>query len=345
MISFVWSDPLPIYSGRGGSESFTIGQIRELMSRGIETRIITIGLGKHDGREFFPDIEFHDIKSQQLLRYIDDTLIFVSRPLNIRTKNKSYVMLHTQPYADPRYRNKYKDALRDKTIITNSKFAQKLWAEYLSIPPKEICVVYPFADPAFAKVKRRKLLLGPRRVNVLFAGRLCGEKGIYTFLESLHHDVIQHGYRFTVTTAGNQTPDGKMLENLLRHHNWINLVDARHNPKEMARLFSKNHIVVMPSNPRYWTDIFGYWRETFGMISIEAQHSGCYVVASNDGGLRETDCGGLLLFEPSNSYSLALTIQKAANAKGMSEAQRKKAATHFTRAESVNALLAILKKN
>ena len=90
----------------------------------------------------------------------------------------------------------------------------------------------------------------------------------------------------------------------------------------------------MPSDPNFWTDLFGYWRETFGMISIEAQHAGCYVVASDDGGLKETDCGGLILFEPG--------IQKAASVGSFSNKQRKEAVKHFTRAESVNALLAII---
>lgn len=43
--------------------------------------------------------------------------------------------------------------------------------------------------------------------------------------------------------------------------------------------------VVMPSNSHYW-------HETFGIVSVEAQHAGCRVIASDDGGLPVTDCGG-----------------------------------------------------
>jgi glycosyltransferase involved in cell wall biosynthesis len=93
----------------------------------------------------------------------------------------------------------------------------------------------------------------------------------------------------------------------------------------------------------YWTEPFGYWRETFGMTSVEAQHTGSSVVASNDGGIPETDCGGLVLFEPSNSYSLALALQKIRGASPLTTKQRRGAIKHFTRAESVNALLAALK--
>lgn len=343
MISFVWSDPLPIYSGRGGSESFTVGQVRELMQRGIDTRIITLGLGKKDGRQFFPDIPFHNIYSTRELKHLDDTLIFVSRPLDIKTKNKSYVMLHTQPPADPRQRSKYLHAVAGKGIMVNSKFNRSLWAEYFDKPAKEIKVIYPFADPAFSQAKRIKPLIKFKRTKVLYAGRLTGEKGVYTLLEALHQKLIKDSFSVHMTTAGNQTDEGKVIEKFLRHHPMIRLVEATHTPAETARLFARYPIVVVPSNPLYWTEPFGYWRETFGMTSVEAQHAGCYVVASDDGGLVETDCGGLVLFEPSNSYSLARALQKIRVAAPLSIRQRQQAIKHFTRAESVNALLAVLK--
>ena len=51
-------------------------------------------------------------------------------------------------------------------------------------------------------------------------------------------------------------------------------------PTTMAALMAGHDIVVMPSNSQYW-------HETFGIVSIEAQHLGCRVVASDDGGLPE----------------------------------------------------------
>ncbi|HEX5448076.1 MAG TPA: glycosyltransferase family 4 protein [Candidatus Saccharimonadales bacterium] len=345
MISFVWSDPLPIYSGRGGSESFTIGQIREMRERGLEARVISIGLGKKDGRQFFRDIPFLDMSKPDGLSELDDTLVFVSRPIDVKTVRKSYVMLHTQPLADPRQKSKYRRLLKDRGIIVNSLFNKRLWTEYLNVHPGRIAVVHPFADPSFAKVRRSHQVFrgAGRKVRVLYAGRLCSEKGIYILLEALHHKILKRGYTFTVTTAGNQTQEGKDIEMMLRAHPRLKVVEARHTPSETAKMFARHQVVVMPSNPTFWIEPFGYWRETFGMISVEAQHAGCYVVASNDGGLKETDCGGLILFEPANSYSLALNIQKAAHAGAMTIKQRKEAIKHFTRAESVDAMLAVLK--
>ena len=94
-------------------------------------------------------------------------------------------------------------------------------------------------------------------------------------------------------------------------------------------------IVVMPSNSQYW-------HETFGIVSIEAQHSGCRVVASDDGGLPETDCGGMVLVSPDNAEALAWGIREAAESGPLSPAARHEAGTRFTVGQSVDTLLNVL---
>ncbi len=91
----------------------------------------------------------------------------------------------------------------------------------------------------------------------------------------------------------------------------------------------------MPSNHYFW-------QEAFGMLSVEAQHAGCRVVASDTGGLPETDCGNLYLFEPGNSHALAAAIEKAAQAGSVTASLRKKAAKHFTVEQTVDSLLATI---
>ena len=94
MISFVWSSIYPLMAGTGGSENYTIGHIRELSRRGLKVNVITVGLGENDGRIEFPDISFTSISDIKELEKLDTTLIFVSEPLNVKTKKKSYVILH-----------------------------------------------------------------------------------------------------------------------------------------------------------------------------------------------------------------------------------------------------------
>ena len=178
-----------------------------------------------------------------------------------------------------------------------------------------ISVVYPFAEPGFAAQPRPVHEAGETRV--LFAGRLSPEKGIYTLLETLHLDIIeQHpGLTFTATTAGADKPQGKIIERLLGAHPGISVVGSRKTPAAMAALMARHDIVVIPSNSQYW-------HETFGIVSIEAQHAGCRVVASDDGGLPETDCGAVTLVRPDNAEALAWGIIKAADSGPVSAAAR-----------------------
>jgi glycosyltransferase involved in cell wall biosynthesis len=300
-----------------------------------------VGLGQKDGRNFFPDIPFFDVEKLSDLSDLDDKLVFVNGAPLVETKHHSYMIMHYQPPADLKMREKYRQASQGRTLITNSKFAASIWSEYLGISSDELHIVYPFADPAFAAVER--VNVPHEKVPVLYAGRLIPEKGIYTLLESLHHESMREKIDLEVTTAGNQTLDGQVIEKFLRSHDWLKVIPATHNPADTAAMFASHQIVVMPSNPNHWAESFGYWRECFGMISVEAQHAGCYVVASNDAGLRETNCGDLILVEPGNSHELALGIEKAIDAGPLTDAQRKQVTQHFTRTESVNALLAILK--
>ena len=103
----------------------------------------------------------------------------------------------------------------------------------------------------------------------------------------------------------------------------------------MAELMVDYDIVVMPSNSQYW-------HETFGIVSIEAQHAGCRVVASDDGGLPETDCGAITLVVPDDAEALAQGIHTAIGLGPMSRSERSRAATSFTVEQSVDELVAVL---
>jgi D-inositol-3-phosphate glycosyltransferase len=112
-------------------------------------------------------------------------------------------------------------------------------------------------------------------------------------------------------------------------------VPARRTPARMAALVAEHDVVVMPSNSQYW-------HETFGILSIEAQHAGCRVVASHDGGLPETDCGALVLVTPDDAEALAQGILAARLLGPVRPAVRALAAQSFTVADSVDSLLDVL---
>ncbi|HEY5668184.1 MAG TPA: glycosyltransferase family 4 protein [Candidatus Saccharimonadales bacterium] len=332
MISFVWSSKQPFLAGRGGSENYTAGQIRELMRRGIPTRVLTLGFGEEDGRDDWPDIQFKALKSKAELSELGDTLIFVTYPIDVPTKRQSYVILHCpQQRLDPPLDI---EALDGKYLITTSRFASKLWGKTLHTWASRIPTAYPFAEDCFREVERPAKT--DSKTRILFAGRLLPDKGIYTLLASLHMESMkQHSYEVTVTDAASETEDGQVILRLLHVHPKITVVPARKTPGQMAQLMAQHDIVVVPSTN-------SFWQEIFGIVSVEAQHAGCRVVASNGGGLPETDCGGLMLVKPDDPAALASGLAKAALLGPLTAAERMYAGTKFTRKASVDKLLKII---
>ncbi|HSX29483.1 MAG TPA: glycosyltransferase family 4 protein [Candidatus Saccharimonadales bacterium] len=306
------------------------------MRRGIPTRLITIGLGEDDGREDFPDITFTSLKSHEQLSELEDTLVGITKPLGVPTKHPSYTILHCPPRSSEGNLETFDVSKMNLThAVAPSKFAAKLWAPKLGVRPNKIPIVYPFAERPFSRVKRPDNTTGKTRI--LFAGRLMPDKGIFTLLAALHLGEMQDlPYTLTVTRAAANTNCGPIICKLLEAHPWVNLVPARRTPKAMAELMAEHDIVVMPSS-----DIF--WKENFGIVSVEAQHAGCRVIASNSGGLPETDCGGLLLIRPDDPQALARGIVRAAALGPLTTAERLYASNKFTVTASVDKLLAVMR--
>jgi D-inositol-3-phosphate glycosyltransferase len=336
VISFVWSPGERLPAGTGGSENYTVGHVRELNRRGIEARVVTIGLGTDDGRDEFVDIPFLSMPHLVDVGNLDDTIVFVSEAPFVTTRHPAYQILHVPPPLRVARRAETVDATRDRILIATSRFAAGLWASFLDVDVATVHVVHPFAEPVFGIEPRPASPAGRRRV--LYAGRLSPEKGIYTFLSMLHTDLIDDdpSLFFSVTTAGADKPQGHIIESMLRAHPRVDLVAARTTPAGVAALMSIHDIVVMPSNGQYW-------HETFGIVSIEAQHAGARVVASDDGGLPETQCGALQLVEADNSEALALGILDALSRNRVSASERAVAAECFTVSQSVDALLDVLR--
>ena len=333
MISFVWSSRYPFLGGAGGTESYTAGHARELTRRGIPARIIIIGHDIIQSQADFPDIDFLRLDDKKQLEDLDDTLVFVTYPLNVRTRQPSYAILHCPPPNYARNDDQYDiRAFKGKKLITASKFAAGLWRRYLRGKALRMPTVYAFAAPAFAAAERPKRPK-PAKARVLFAGRLSPDKGIYTLMAALHMDELKNvDFRLTVTSSGAMTEEGQTIYKLVKAHPRIRVVQARKTPESMARLMARHDIVIMPS-----TGI--YWQELFGIVSVEAQHAGCRVVASRSGGLPETNVGGLMLALPDNPKSLARGIAMAIARGPLTARERAAAARQFTLTESVDSLL------
>jgi len=334
LISFIWSPGNPLPAGTGGSENYTVGQVRELTRRGIPAQVVTVGLGTGDGREDFTGIPFLSLSTLTGVGDLNGTVVFVNEPHTVPTRHPAFLILHNPPPIREREKAFAVEGTRDRTLIATSRYAAALWSSYLDVDMATISVVYPFAEPCFAAQSRPGNEAGKTRI--LFAGRLSPEKGIYTLLETLHIDIIAQdpALTFTATTAGADKPQGKIIERLLGEHPGISVVATCKTPARMAALMAGHDIVVMPSNSQYW-------HETFGIVSIEAQHAGCRVIASDDGGLPETDCGGVVLVRPDNAEALAWGIREAVDSGPLTTATRQGAGMRFTVGQSVDTLLKV----
>jgi D-inositol-3-phosphate glycosyltransferase len=326
MISFIWPPGEPMLAGTGGSETFTAGHIRELRRRGIAAQVVSVGHGTKDGRQDFPDIPFLSLTREAEISELSGTVVFVNRAYNVPTKQKAIIILHCSiPRREER--NIYRANVAGKTIIATSVYSGQQWALYLDIPFTRINIVMPFADPIFGNAQRHK---PAKRTRILFAGRLHPDKGIYTLLEMMHQEDMQHnGFTTNIVTAGQHVAIGKEIARMLKGYPYANLIPAQKTVTNVASLLARSDILLMPS----------VFAEPFGMLSVEAQHAGCRVVASNVGGLPETNCGLLTLVEPRSPLALLTGIKQAVALGSPRKKDRNKARSEFTLAASVDSFI------
>jgi len=330
MISFVWAPGALMVAGAGGSETYTAGHVRELLRRGIAAQVVTVGHGTRDGRKDFPGVPFLALANQDQISDLPGTVIFVERAYPVKTRNKAAIIFHS--ILPPLHERAARRAdVIDKTIIATSIYNGQQWAVFLNIPYSRLHIVLPFADPIFGNVVRPK---PTRKTRVTFAGRLHPDKGIYTLLEMMHRPEMQHnGYVVNLVTAGQHVEIGQDIARMLKGYPYAKLLPPQKTIMSMAELLTRSDILLMPS----------VFAEPFGMLSIEAQHAGCRVVASNIGGLPETNCGLLTLVEPRDPQALLTGIEQAVALGTATAKERKKASEMFTLNQSASELLSVLR--
>jgi len=329
MISFVWPSREAMLAGTGGSETFTAGHVRELVRRGIDVQVVIVGPGIKQTKKDFPDLPLLGLSNESGISSLPGTVVFINQAYDVPTRNKAVIILHCVVPSKVEQHLRKKDTL-GKVIIATSVYNAQQWALYLNIPSSAISVVMPFADPVYGNTPRSK---ATKKVRVLYAGRLHPEKGIYTILEMMHQyemDIL--GVNMSIVMAGQHVKEGQVITRMLKGYKSAKLLEARKTVASMAELLSKTDILLMPS----------VFAEPFGMLSVEAQHSGCRVIASSLGGLPETNCGLLSLVEERNPQALITAIGEAI-ALGLSTTkERRLAVNEFTLSKSVDSLLKYL---
>jgi len=313
-------------AGTGGSETFTAGHVRELLRRGIDAQVVLVGIAVSQSRRDFPGVPFVSLADESAISGLTGMVVFVNRAYDVPTRHKAAIILHCAVPSKVEQHARIKD-VDDKTIIATSIYNAQQWALYLKIPSNTINVVMPFADPVYGNVHRSK---PGKKVRVLYAGRLHPEKGIYTILEMMHqYEMGILDVQMSIVMAGQHVEEGRTIAKMLHGYKYAKLLEPRRSVASMAALLAKTDVLLMPS----------VFAEPFGMLSVEAQHSGCRVIASSLGGLPETNCGLLTLVEERNPQALITAIGEAV-ALGLSTTrERRTAIEEFTLGESVDSLL------
>jgi len=153
-------------------------------------------------------------------------------------------------------------------------------------------------------------------------------------LEMMHEkEMLYNGYSTSIVAAGQHAESGQTIAKMLEGYPYAKLVDPLKTVKSMAKMLAHSDILLMPS----------VYAEPFGMLSIEAQHAGCRVVASNIGGLPETNCGLLTLVEPRDPKALMVGIEQAVALGQATKKERELTKESFTLSSSVDDLLHALR--
>jgi glycogen(starch) synthase len=179
--------------------------------------------------------------------------------------------------------------------------------------PETIVIPNPYRQDLFRlrpEVERKRRLL--------FVGRLVSDKGLDILLDALGL-LVRRGLVLELTVVGS----GPELEAATEQARRLGLgqqVDfvGSQLGEELAITMNSHTMLIVPSR----------YREPFGIVAVEAIASGCVVVGSEDGGLREAigPCG--VTFPNGDAGALADRIE---NAWGGSQTERLllQAATHL----------------
>jgi len=167
-------------------------------------------------------------------------------------------------------------ALRFTSLIATSDTVKRAYVR-AGCPPERIEVIDNAVDAGFLRAPGEAPGRHARPV-LMYAGRLCAEKGVTVALHSVDQLVHRHGIdvEMRIFGAGDPRYEQRLRElvasrSLERHVVFCGLV-----PRErLIAAYDEADVVLVPS----------LWQEPFGLVVLEAMARGAAVVASDAGAL------------------------------------------------------------
>lgn len=151
-----------------------------------------------------------------------------------------------------------------------------------------------------------------RNQELLFVGRLVPDKGCDVLLKALVRMREMHLFPRLVIIGDDGRQGVTVLPEWEKRVAQMGLADqvaflGAQPVEAVAQAMRTSQILVIPST----------WQEPFGIVGLEGLASGCKVVASRDGGLKEA-CGEFATyFDNGSDESLAIALQSALLADGV----------------------------
>jgi glycogen synthase len=211
-------------------------------------------------------------------------LLLVGRPFFIVHQTW---MFHERKRTGTNYRLKLKVVRRARNFSISRAIAAEL-------PVPSVVIRNPYDDETFRTLEEPK-----RSADLIFVGRLVGDKGVDVLLRALAA-LHQAGTKSSLTIVGDG-PDKRELQNQAQDLGLSSSVAfvGREKGTALAERLNRHQILVIPSR----------WPEPFGIVALEAIACGCVVVGSADGGLPEAigPCG--LTFPNGDASALALVLK------------------------------------
>ncbi|CAI9084863.1 conserved hypothetical protein [Methylacidiphilum fumariolicum SolV] len=186
----------------------------------------------------------------------------------------------------------YKWILKKAKIIVG---VSQAIVDHLPYKAKTIIIPNPYDDSLFSLPKEEN-----RPQDILFVGRMVSEKGPIDVLKALML-LKQEKIDLTASFVG-YGPEEVNLRAFVKANDleqWVDILGPK-TQQEVADLMKKHKILV----------VLSLWNEPFGIVALEGIASGCVVIGSEGGGLKDAigPCG--LTYPNGDVYQLASKIKE-----------------------------------
>jgi glycosyltransferase involved in cell wall biosynthesis len=278
----------------GGTETATRLLAIGLKQMGHEVKIITDSQGQspyNDGLEIHRGISAGDY-----LRLVSWCDVFIHSNISLRhawpllIHRRPWIVIHHTRDTEKTWINRLKQCA---TGFATNLVVSKFMADSLQAP--SIVVKNPYADDVF-RVEPGVT----RERDLVVVGRFLEDKGFQVAIEALHL-LRQRGFSKTGMTIVGDGPYHAQLDALVEKLGLQSAIEFTgiKLSEELVKIFNHHKILIVPS----------LTPETFGLVAVEGMASGCLVIGSDVGSLRETigPCG--LTFKAGDAKALADLVQ------------------------------------